>query len=158
MNYLSLAIELDRDGKLVEAAWAYELAIQGGPLPLDASLDLVGIYLTCADAGYAASEELPMHFVDAAYSRAHEVLASCSERYANHPEVAAWRLFLRERVLGERWPLEVFERLAMEGSELALVALFVASDRQRFSTEVRSILTAASAADSARKRYLLSYS
>jgi hypothetical protein len=156
MNYLTLGSNLDRDDQVVQAAWAYEVALHQSDTSMDVILDLVAIYLTSLDAGYAMAEDLNVLFTEAAYSRALEVLDLGRERFGSHPEFDAWELALRQLVLGEEIPREQFERLAREGSELATVEAALGDD-EHFQAAANHLFDRVLDGATARKRYLRSF-
>lgn len=157
MNYRALALEFDGAGRVVEAAWAYELAIQDPAADREALLNLAVLYLVCNDTGFFAAHQLHPSFVDAAYPRALEVLAVLEARFGRSAEVEYWRLHMRERVLGEAIPAEVYERLAAQGVTAAHVSLYAASNRAEHRDGAEQVFIAARERATARQRYLLSF-
>lgn len=157
MTYETLALSLDRDGLLMEASWAYEVTLRSGEATLESSLNLVAIYLTFSDPGYFLTKAIDRRIADASYGRAMDVLEIAATLFGRQPELEFWRVHIRERVLGESLPNEVYERLAQSGATSAFVALFVATERREFGREAGEVFRLSQSADTARKRYLLSF-
>ena len=154
MSYRDIAHALDGEGRVVEAAWAYELAIQDPIVDREVFLDLAALYFICNDTGFFAANRLHRSFVYSTCPRAMEILALLESRYGRSAEVDAWRQHMRERVLGELIPAEVYERLASEGSAVAHVLLYVASGRTMHRAEAERVFAAVRQGATARQRYL----
>lgn len=157
MTHKDLAAAFDSDDKPLEAIWAYELAIQEGA-SLESLLDLAVLYFMLNDPGYFIAHKIDERVVDAAYLRAQEVLGIAEASFGQVPEITFWRLHMKDRVLGETMPNEVYERLASQGASPTFVALFAASQGAQYGPEARKVMHDARAGETARKRYLLSFS
>ncbi len=59
MNFKELAISFDAQARPLEAAWAYEIAINALNAELELFLNLAVLYFECIDVGYAAHHHLP---------------------------------------------------------------------------------------------------
>lgn len=64
---------------------------------------------------------------------------------------------MKERVLGQTLPNEVYERLANQGVVAASVMLYVTSQRAEHVTQARSAFKSTSSGNTARSRYILSF-
>ena len=157
MSYQQLAAGLDADAKLIDAAWAYELAVQGTEASLEEYLDLAAVYFTLTDPGYFLAHDIDRRVIDVAYVRAQEVLILAAKRFGTSSETSAWQFLLRERVLGESFPREIMERLAHAGSSTATLALYIASERTLFAHEAKAVIDEARSQTTARKRYIFSF-
>ncbi len=78
------------------------------------------------------------------------------KRFPGDSEFTFWRLFIRERVVGELVPDEAYDSLVQNGEELAYLPLYVRSRGSRYSAEVDMLLQRASP-NSTRNRWILSY-
>ncbi len=74
MTYREWATHFDREERPMEAAWAYELAITAPEADLELYLDLVGLYLSCEDSGFASAHGLSVHVTHAMTPRVFELL------------------------------------------------------------------------------------
>jgi len=157
MTYQDVAASLDADGVLVDAAWAYELAVQRPEASQEEFLNLAAVYFTLTDPGYFLAHGIDRRVIDIAYGRAQEILFLADKRFGTSSETSAWQFLLRERVLGEHIPNEIMERLAQAGSPTARLALYVSSERTSFVYEARAVIDAARSQSTARKRYLFSF-
>ncbi|MDB4912415.1 MAG: hypothetical protein JWM95_59 [Gemmatimonadetes bacterium] len=157
MNYLELARAFDREELPTSAAWAYELAIQQEGVAVETLLDLAVLYFVMNDPGYFTAHQIDKRMVDEAYPRALAVLDIAEFRFGRLPEIMFWRLHMKERVLGEILPNEVYERLASQGVAPAIVALYVATRRSEHSMEASRVFDAQKSVKTARSRYLLSF-
>jgi len=158
VNFEMIARTLDREeSKPVEAAWAYEVAIRAPDASLDLFLNLVAIYYSANDFGYAAARDLDRTFADAAYYRAIEILDEATVRFRGHPEVATWRLLLEERVVGAEPEPGSYENLASHPQALLapLLALEPPATTARLA-EISRSLADPSLRETERGRYLAS--
>lgn len=158
MTHLDAARELDAEGDIVGAAWAYELALAKEPDATDLRLDLAALYVLATDPGAAAAHHLPQPFVNVAYDRGVAVLEEGLRRGGPHPELLAWLLHLKERVVGEPIPPGSLEALARdERAEFARLLIYVESDRALEQASAEATFRAASARRTERERYCMSY-
>lgn len=157
MSFVTAAQEFERERKVVEAAWAYEVAIQLEQLDHESMIDLAVLYFVSNDTGFFSAYNLDSKFVDAAYQRALDVLSAADLRFGSSSESEFWRIHMRERVLGDIIPLEMYERLAVAGAESAYIALYAATNHEQFRNEAHRIFEACEAAATAKQRYLLSF-
>jgi hypothetical protein len=158
MRYRDASRALDADGHLVEAAWAYELAVAEEPDATDIRLDLAALYVVANDPGAAAAHHLPQPFVNVAYGRCAAVLEEGLRRDGAHPELLAWLLHLKERVVGEAIPPGTLENLARdERAEFARLLIYVSSSRTLEHASADQTFRRAAARRTERERYCLSY-
>lgn len=157
MTYLEWARDLDREERIVEAAWAYEIATREEDTGLDASLDLVALYLSAQDLGFASRHRLSPQWSAAAARRGVEVLDAAEQRLGKLGEIDAWRLYLRERVAYEDIPDHAYEEVAVRTSALmAYFRLYIASGGLRYREEVKPLFELVRQPLTERQRYLSS--
>jgi hypothetical protein len=158
MMYLQLARNFDERDMPREAAWAYEVSLADPGADLDAFLDLVALYFSMCDTGYVASHHLDQRFSDVAYDRAVEVLNLAKSRFGARVEIDFWRLYIRERVLGETVTRDAYLKLAFtSGAALPYLPIFVASRGKEFREQVEPLIAASRFGRTARERYMRSF-
>ncbi|MBB4634026.1 tetratricopeptide repeat protein [Longimicrobium terrae] len=158
MTRRDAARALDASGDIVGAVRAYELALAEEPDATDLRLDLAALYVAANDPGAAAAHHLPKPFVDAAYGRCVAVLQEGLRRGGPHPELLAWRLHLKERVVGEPIPPGALEALARdERAEFARLLIYASSGRTLEQASAAATFRAASARRTERERCCMSY-
>lgn len=149
---------LDADGQIVGAAWGYELALAEEPDDMELRLDLAALYVAATDPGVIAGHHLPQPFVNVAYDRCAAVLEEGIRRGGPHPELIAWLLHLRERVVGEEIPPGTLEALARDGrAEFARLLIYVTSHRALERASAEATFRAASARRTERQRLCMGY-
>lgn len=157
MTFLECARDLDRDERIVEAAWAYEIAARDGDSGLDVSLDLVALYLSAQDLGFASRHRLSSLWSAAAGRRGVEVLDAAEARFGKLGEIDAWRLYMRERVAYEDIPESAYEEVAARtNAPMAYFRLYVASGGLRYRKELKPLLELIRQPVTERQRYLRS--
>lgn len=157
MSYRQLALDFDRAQDPVNAAWAYEVALQHPDADLELCLNLAALYLAASDGGYLAHHRLADAFVRASLDRAGEVLRMAEERFGAHTEIEFWRLYLREQVLYEDVPDPAYEALARRGDSLMPhYRLYVGSGGARFRDEARALWARVRDGATERQRYVRS--
>jgi len=158
MKYSEIARSMDSDLLVVEAAWAYELALLQEPENLQLRLDLVALYVVANDFGFAAANRLDQRFIDVAHPRAVDLLEEGFGIHGEHPELHAWLHHLNERVLGEPIPDDTLRSLADDPrGEFARLLLYVASNHQEHRLSVEAVFQRAAAEETTRQRHYFSY-
>ena len=156
MNSLELAKSLDVEDRPVEAAEAYERAIDesGG---LEALLNLAAIYFQCADPGYAAHHHLSRGFVAHAERRFFEVVAQAQERFPSDGESRFWRLYYDFVHLGANDFTEEAAAIVRDtGSIVPAIFLFTRPGGERYRDQALLLYRRASEGGTARDRYVAS--
>ena len=157
MTFRELAAFFDAHARPVEAAWAYEIAIQNEDSDPDPFLDLAVLYFECVDFGFAAEHKLSEPFVTGAWQRMLEVLDEPEERFGKHTEVQFWRLYFGLIYFGEKVPESEFKLLAERGDSLVpYFHLFVSSGRKKYVAKARQLLALVANESTQRKRYISS--
>lgn len=157
MSYRQLALDFDREQDPVNAAWAYEIALQQPDADLELCLNLVALYLASSDGGYMAHHRLADGFVRASLDRAREVLDAAERRFGPHAEIGFWRLYLREQVLYEDVPDSEYEALArLGGSLMPHYRLYTGSGGTRSRDQVRALWAQVQDGRTERQRYVRS--
>jgi hypothetical protein len=150
-----LANALDRQGRVLEAAWAYEMAMRDSAHSLDGILDLVAVYYTLSNPGrYMFAPSRP-EIASVAMARARELLAIAIERFRPDVEIETWVLMLRAHRYGENVPFEAFERLASAGSLFAEVV--VRDTREQLSARAEHSFAVPPASWTERTRVMRAY-
>jgi hypothetical protein len=98
------AVRIDEQGKLAEAAMAYEKYLESNPSDVEAILDLAFVYWQATDGGVAADQHLPMSFLDLAEARWKQLFRQAKEFHPERSDVAFWEKYILWADLGE--PLE----------------------------------------------------
>lgn len=155
MTREALATLLDSEGRLLEAAWAYELAWCESSLSADGLLNLVAIYYSLCDPGQHMNAPAGSNIASIADVRAREILAHASAPCGVSTEFATWSLMFRAHVDGEHVPQEAFERLAISGSLFAEIV--TAESRDQLSAPARALLDAGPQPITERIRVMMSY-
>ena len=155
MNYAELALRFDALCRPMDAAWAYEIAIHTPGASLDLFTNLAALYMASGDGGYVAQHHLSDDFVEVAFGRANEVLDLAELRYGDDAEIAFWRHYLREAILFEAIPEEVYEALATQsGSFLPHFRLYIGSNGTRYREEMNILLQHVQDGSTEKKRYI----
>jgi hypothetical protein len=155
MTRADLAASLDSEGRLLEAAWAYELAMSASRLSADGVLNLIAIYYSLSDPGRYMAMPGGSAIASVADVRAREILADRSRHVGAASEFEAWNLLFRAHVDGENVPMEAFERLVAEGSILA--EFVVCEFHEQLSARARHYVQPNERALSERIRVMTSY-
>jgi hypothetical protein len=158
MSYRDLALSMDAQERPVEAAWAYEIAIQGPQAELGLFLNLAVLYFACEDTGYSSHHHLEMDFVGAAYDRIHKILDAAENRFGSQTEINFWRLYIPEFGPPYNEPsMEEYEELARRGDSLMPhYRLYVSSNGTRYREEAKALLSQVRDGSTERKRYIRS--
>jgi hypothetical protein len=156
LNTLELARALDGQDRPIEAAEAYERAINesGG---LEAYLNVAAIYFQCADPGYAAHHHLSREFVALAARRFYEVVGQAQERFPDDGEARFWRLYYEFVHLGANDFTEEAAVIASQtGSLIPSFFLFTRPGGERYRNQALQLYHEVSRGGSARDRYIAS--
>jgi hypothetical protein len=159
MTYSEIALLLDEEpNNVVEAAWAYELAIQEPNAPLIQFLNLAVLYVQCDDFGFASTLKISRVFFDQAYYRAVEVLDVAERYHGPQTEIDFWRLFIRQRIRFEDIPDEAYLVLAEKGdSLLPYLALFANSNGRAYHDQVAQLFSESNLGKTTRLRFIQAY-
>lgn len=133
------ALALDSLGFVVEASWAYELAIQEPAANETLFLNLAAIYFECSDIGFAAAHHLHATFVSTTAARFTEVLTLAEARFGRTAEQEFWRRYFDYIYLGGPEFVEECLRLTQNSASLVPYAYLVAFD-ERFRPEAPACL------------------
>lgn len=155
MSELEKALALDEQGKVADAAQAYEEAIRTGNAPLDAFLGLAFVYWQCTDFGFNAAHHLDPAFVAKAGKRYREVLAEARARFGDLPELAFWRAYFDFVELGEPPDDDEMERLLAMTDAPALY-LYQGARDARYLPSVERLLEAARRRPTIKNNYIRS--
>jgi len=156
LNSLELARSLDVEDRPVEAASAYERAIDesGG---LEAHLNLAAIYFQCADPGYAARYHLSRGFIADAARRFYEIVAQAQERFPSDGEARFWGLYYDFVHLGANDFTEDAAAIIRDtGSIVPAFFLFTRPGGERYRDQALQLYRRASEGGTARDRYVAS--
>jgi hypothetical protein len=115
---LETALALDRADRLVEAAWAYEVALREENFPLEACLNLAGVYCVLGDFGYASSIKIERVLEDQLYPATESMLRQARAAHPNDSELPFWELYCREQIIGVPVATSEYEKLAAAGGSL----------------------------------------
>jgi len=153
---LSAARAFDRQDAPVQAIAAYENAIAAGEYDLAVLLDLVALYFTVLDPGYAAAKGVSGPLRDGGFPRLQELLGLAQAMYGRREEVEFWQLFSRERVLAQEIEPSQYLALIREDFLWPCLPLYVKSGGRDWVDEMTRLIRDADSA-TARGRLLLSY-
>jgi len=156
MNYKMIALASDAQVKPLQAAWAYEIAINETDSDLELFLNLAVLYFVCVDYGYASFHNLSEDFVTAAFDRALEIIDKAEERFGNHTELRFWRLYF-SYIYSDESINQSIEDLILEGDSLMpYIYLYTSSGKKKYAEEMQKLLDLVKDASTERKRYVLS--
>jgi hypothetical protein len=155
---LAEATVADREGRVEDAAVLYEEALAGGPIPLDATLDLAVLYWCATDYGFILSHRLPVEFLPRAQMRHREVLAEAARLFPGRVEVEFWRRYVAYVDRGEALVVEEARRWRRAHPQYLEPAAFVylASQGTDAAEDARALVVRAREDPTTRKRYLAS--
>lgn len=157
MNFKELALAFDAQVRPVEAAWAYEVAINGLDAELELFLNLAVLYFESVDFGYAARHHLSEEFVSGAWTRAFEILQKAEEQFGSHTEIDFWRLYFLFIYSGEEPPNNAFRELAGRNTSLIpYLYMYTFSEKKEYQQQARELLEMVKDATTERKRYIRS--
>lgn len=157
MNFKELALKFDAQISPVEAAWAYEVAINEPNVEIELFLNLAVLYFGCVDYGYAAHHHLSSDFVSGTWTRAFEILDKAEERFGKHTEVEFWRLYF-SYVYSEEEPIDnTCMTLAQRKDSLVpYLYLFTSSGKKQYLNQAQELLELVKDGSTERKRYIKS--
>ena len=151
------AAYFDRHDMPVDAARAYESALNDAGASLELYLSLAVLYFQCVDGGYLAHHQLPVEFVDQAWRRANEVLTEAEHRFGGDAEIEFWRHYFRFIVLGAAPFYRVCEELARTSSSLTpYLHLLSSADGEEYREKAEQLLKEVEDGATVRKRYIKS--
>jgi hypothetical protein len=155
---LTEALVLDRQGRIQEAAAAYETVLQEAPDHLEGMLNLLVLYWQATDYGTSAAARLSPEFVDLAGRRLRELLASAHKRFPGRPEVVFWAKYIAWADFGDPFELaECRELLRAHPSYLEpALLLYSMSAGAEAEPEAMQLLERCSNEQTARCRYIVS--
>lgn len=158
MSYRELALSMDAQEYPLEAAWAYEIAVQAPQAELDLFLNLAVLYFVCEDTGYNSYHRLNIDYVSAAYDRIPDILAAAENRFGKQTEIDFWRLYIPEWGPPYQVPqVEQYEKLAHQGGSLMpYFRLYIDSNGTRYREKAKALLTQVQDGSTERKRYIKS--
>jgi hypothetical protein len=157
MNFQELALAFDAQVRPLEAAWAYEIAINAPDAEVELFLNLAVLYFECVDVGYAAHHHLSENFVSGAWIRAFEILKAAEARFGNQTELEFWRLYFSFIYSGEEPIDDACRKLAeRKDSFIPYLYLFTSSGKKKYLEEASKLLQAVKDGDTERKRYIKS--
>lgn len=141
LNFKSAALAFDSESKPVAAAWAYEVALVGRAVDLEILLNLVSIYVSACDPGFSNAFGLDRKFVDLALVRAQALLRIADAERGPHGELAYWRTWIREMILGEQvQDSDYREIVALPEGEVGYLPLFLRSGDANDATMAREFV------------------
>ena len=156
MNFAALARRLDAKELPIEAAWAYEIALSSTDVDHTHLLDLVAIYFSFQDLGFAAAHGVDPEVVDFCGQRIPVLLEEASKRFGRTAEIDAWKLYVREQVEAANVEDAEYAALADEGSDLAIVRLQAALGSSIYRDRADALRSQLSKPRTERQRYLKS--
>lgn len=158
MSFRDLALSMDAQERPIEAAWAYEIAIQESQVELDLLLNLAVLYFAFDDTGYNSHHHLQMDFVGAAYGRIDKILDVAESRLGKQTEIDFWRLYISEFGPPYNEPsIEDYEELSRRGDSLMpYYRLYSGSNGTRHEEEVKVLLAQVQDGSTERKRHIRS--
>lgn len=119
MTSSELALRFDSLEQPLEAAWAYEVAIQEPSARIELFLNLAVLYFEFNDFGYAAFHKLSEDVVGAAWDRGIAVLDLAESRHGPDTEVVFWREYFAYIYRDNPRMDIVLRELAKQGSPIA---------------------------------------
>lgn len=152
------ALAADCDGRVREAAAAYESVLLSAPVDLTALVNLTVLYWQATDFGYSASRHLDVEFVAEAAKRIPELLTMAHERCTGRPEIEFWTKYIRWIDLGEPFDSEDCRQLLNRYPEYLepAVVLFLRTGGAESEAETMRLLESCSRNPTTRCRYIAS--
>lgn len=153
MTFWEIALAFDLAEHLPEAAWAYEIVLREEGFPVEACLNLAGVYCALGDPGYAGPHRLDPRAEGLIYPAASSMLARARRHYPADPELPFWELYCSERLAGAVVQVKEYERLAQSGeSLLPYLEIFGASRGTVAMAEAEKLLEIVKEGRTARER------
>lgn len=157
MNTTDIARQFDACEQPVEAANAYERAIDSGEQSIEAFIDLAVLYWVCTDGGYLAHHHLSQEFVDRADRRAREVLDEAARRFGPNAEIAFWQYYFDHISYGKPSDASFCEALLESGESLVpSFHLYCLTGKATHRQRCEALRSAAKNRRTERERYLWS--
>lgn len=155
---LATALAADRDGRVQDAAAAYEDALLSRPMDLTATINLAVLYWQATDVGMSTAMRLPPGFVAFAGKRCRDLLTAAHDRFPDHPEVVFWTKYIAWADFGDPLDLADCRTLLHQHSEYLEPAfvLFSRSDGTEAEAETLRLLQRCSEDATTRGRYIVS--
>ena len=152
---LEVAVDLDRDGKLVEASQAYEAIIVQEENARTALLNLLVLYWQVTDFGFLSKNRLSPEFVTHAGRRLRSLLSG-SARYKLDSGFVFWSKYIAWADLGDSLELDECRRLLRANpTELdPAMFIFVSSGGGECVDEARVLLDRSIQDGTTRARYI----
>lgn len=89
MTAAEMAAHLDKDQRLVDAAWAYELALLESREFLEIHLNLIAVYFALNEAPMISIHPLGQAISGVAFSRALEIIERARAHFGDQSELQA---------------------------------------------------------------------
>lgn len=155
---LAEALAADRQGRIQDAAIAYESVLLSAPDDLAATMNLAVLYWQATDPGISAAERLPPEFIALAGKRSRELLEAAQRRFPSEPELLFWPRYIAWADLGEPFDLAECRELLRQHPEYLEPAfvLFSRSAGAEAEAEAMKLLERCSEDPTARCRYIVS--
>lgn len=155
---LAEALATDRQGRIQDAAAAYEDVLLSTPDDFTSTINLAVLYWQATDVGISATEHLPPEFVALAGKRFRELLEAAEERFPRQPELLFWRQYIAWADLGDPFDPEDCRELLRQHSEYLEPAfmLFSISGGEEAEAEAMTLLEHCTEYPIARCRYIAS--
>jgi hypothetical protein len=157
LNPLDLARNFDIQDRPVEAAQAYESAIDESSGGLEAHLNVAAIYFQCADPGFAARHRLSPEFIARSANRFHEVVVQAQERFPDDGEAKFWRLYYDFVHLGANEFAEEAAAIVRDtGADVPFFYLFTRPGGERYRDQALRLYRRTREGRTTRERYIAS--
>ncbi|MAS38355.1 MAG: hypothetical protein CL610_30440 [Anaerolineaceae bacterium] len=154
MSQYELAVQLDVEQKLEEAANLYEAVIKESNAPLDSFINLACLYWVSSQPGSSARGE----FYTRAGERMYEVLDEAQERFGKQPEIVFWRLYFNQITLGEPTFLDqALDLVGQHNSSSVIYFYLYAEGNDDYIPFVRRLYEDAQNLKTTKNRYILSF-
>jgi len=88
---MNSAREADKEGDVRGAIGLYEEVVVSGEADFTDILNLVVLYFSCMDLGYASAHSVGRNIEEIASSRALELISSAEKQYGSNDELLYWR-------------------------------------------------------------------
>jgi hypothetical protein len=160
MSSMADALGLDLADSPVSTALAYEEVLEKDPSNRDALVNLVGLYFSVLDYGYASAHCLSQDFVERSDERLRRLVDFGLGIAPEDTEFDFWKRYYAVRVLGEGWGKlfpEGYEAVVVNGSSLVpYLALFLSFHGEKYEAQLHRLLAEVSAGKTQRERELKS--
>lgn len=155
-HLLGLARRLDRDGRLAEAACAYEQVLRRSDPGMDVHLNLIGLYFCALDPSEAAHYNVGEPFRELARLRFDELVAVVRERWPKCVEGWFWRQY-SDRLFGDGpvFVRELEKRLKGSKELVPFAYLSLAGKAASYRQQIQALRVLGNVQLTARMRYAL---